>query len=103
VRAEVQPDVVALWGGPGFHIVHYPLRHGALFNIVAVFRRPAQGGSDSAAYRAELGHAYRDAHPTMKALLAMLDLSRRQAGGDRAPIRHWHKGPVVLLAHSPHP
>jgi hypothetical protein len=33
--------IVALWGGPGFHIVHYPLRHGTLFNIVAVFRRSA--------------------------------------------------------------
>ncbi|HEY8579639.1 MAG TPA: FAD-dependent oxidoreductase, partial [Beijerinckiaceae bacterium] len=26
---------VALWGGPGFHIVHYPLRAYTLFNIVA--------------------------------------------------------------------
>ena len=39
VTADVQRDIVALWGGPGFHIVHYPLRHGTLFNIVAVFRR----------------------------------------------------------------
>ena len=31
-------DEVVLWGGPGYHIVHYPLRHGAVFNIVAVFR-----------------------------------------------------------------
>src|SRR4030081_313492 len=32
-----------LWGGPGFHIVHYPLRHGTLFNIVAVFRTATFG------------------------------------------------------------
>src|SRR5262249_52107131 len=32
VTADVQRDVVALWAGPGFHIVHYPLRHGTLFN-----------------------------------------------------------------------
>ncbi len=38
VTADVHRDVVVLWGGPGFHIVHYPLRHGTLFNIVAVFR-----------------------------------------------------------------
>ena len=42
VPAEVHRDIVALWAGPGFHIVHYPLRHGTLFNIVAVFRRTAQ-------------------------------------------------------------
>jgi len=104
VGADVQRDVVALWGGPGFHMVHYPLRHGALFNIVAVFRRSATSErGDVATYRAELEQVYRDAHPTMKALLAMLDLSRRQAVGDRDPIRHWHKGRVVLLGDAAHP
>lgn len=104
VTTDVQRDVVALWGGPGFHIVHYPLRHGALFNIVAVFRRSAQSErGDIAAYRAELEHAYRNAHPTMKDLLAMLDLQRRQAVGDRDPIRHWHKGRAVLLGDAAHP
>jgi 3-hydroxybenzoate 6-monooxygenase len=104
VTADVRRDIVALWGGPGFHIVHYPLRHGTLFNIVAVFRRSAhEERGDVAAYRAELGHAYRNAHPTMKALLAMLDLGRRQAVGDRDPIRHWHKGRVALLGDAAHP
>lgn len=104
VTADVQRDIVALWGGPGFHIVHYPLRHGTLFNIVAVFRRSAHSErGDAAAYRAELEHAYHHAHPTMKALLAMLDLGRRQAVGDRDPIRHWHRGRVVLLGDAAHP
>ena len=101
VTAQVQRDIVALWG---FHIVHYPLRHGTLFNIAAVFRRSARSErGDVAAYRAELEGAYRDAHPTMKALLAMLDLGRRQAVGDRDPVRHWHKGRVVLLGDAAHP
>src|SRR5262249_976372 len=57
VTADVQRDIVALWGGPGFRIVHYPLRHGTLFNIVAVFRRSAHSErGDVAAYRAELEH-----------------------------------------------
>ncbi len=104
VTADVARDSVALWGGPGFHIVHYPLRHGTLFNIVAVFRTsPHFERGDVAAYRAELEQAYRNAHPTMKALLAMLDLSRRQAIGDRDPIRRWHKGRVVLLGDAAHP
>jgi 3-hydroxybenzoate 6-monooxygenase len=104
VTADVQRDIVALWGGPGFHIVHYPLRHGTLFNIVAVFRRSAHSErGDVAAYRAELEEAYRNAHPTMKALLAMLDLRRRQAVGDRDPVRHWHKGRAVLLGDAAHP
>jgi 3-hydroxybenzoate 6-monooxygenase len=103
VTAPIQRDIVALWSGPGFHIVHYPLRHGSLLNIVAVFRRSAHSErGDIAAYRAELEHAYRSAHPAMKALLAMLDLGRRQAVGDRDPIRHWHKQRVVLLGDAAH-
>jgi 3-hydroxybenzoate 6-monooxygenase len=103
VTAPIQRDIVALWGGPGFHIVHYPLRQGSLLNIVAVFRRSAHSErGDIAAYRAELEHAYRNAHPAMKALLAMLDLGRRQAVGDRDPIRHWHKQRVVLLGDAAH-
>ena len=104
LTADVPRDIVALWAGPGFHIVHYPLRHGTLFNIVAVFRRSAHfERGDVAAYRAELEHVYRDAHPAMKALLAMLDLGRRQAIGDRDPIRHWHQGRVALLGDAAHP
>ena len=34
LAADVHRHEVVLWGGPGFHIVHYPLRHGTLFNIV---------------------------------------------------------------------
>ncbi len=104
VTADVQRDIVALWGGPGFHIVHYPLRHGELFNVVAVFRRSASAErGDAAAYRAELEQVYHDAHPTLKALLALFDLSRRQAIADRDPIRHWHRGRVVLLGDAAHP
>jgi len=104
VTADVPRDSVALWGGPSGHLVHYPLRHGTLFNIAATFRRSANSErGDVAAYRAEVDHAYRNAHPTMRALLAMLDLGRRQAIGDRDPIRHWHKGRVVLLGDAAHP
>jgi 3-hydroxybenzoate 6-monooxygenase len=104
VTPEIERDIVALWGGPGFHIVHYPLRHGSLLNIVAVFRRSTYSEQgDIRAYRGELEHAYRNAHPTMKGLLAMLDLERRQAVGDRDPIRHWHRGRVVLLGDAAHP
>jgi 3-hydroxybenzoate 6-monooxygenase len=38
VPADVHRNEVVLWSGSGFHIVHYPLRAGTLFNIVAVFK-----------------------------------------------------------------
>jgi len=95
---------VVLWGGPGFHIVHYPLRHGTLFNIVAVFRTPtfAEKG-DARAYIAEVEQNYRDAHPVMKSLLELMDFKQRRPISDRDPIRHWHRGRVVLLGDAAHP
>jgi salicylate hydroxylase len=104
LKADVHRHEVVLWGGPGFHIVHYPLRHGTLFNIVAVFRTETHGArGDVESYRTELQQTYRDAHPAMHALLAMMDLSRRWQVGDRDPVRHWAKGRVVLLGDAAHP
>jgi len=104
VTAEVPRDVVVLWGGPGFHIVHYPLRHGTLFNIVAVFRsdNEAERG-DVEAYRAELMETHKATHPAAKALIDMMDLERRFVIGDRDPIRGWHQGRVGLLGDAAHP
>jgi len=104
VPAGVLRDEVVLWGGPGYHIVHYPLRHGSVFNIVAVFRTStcAEKG-DVQGHREELERTYRDAHPAMKALLGLMDLERRWAISDRDPIRHWHKGRTVLLGDAAHP
>ncbi len=104
VRADVHRNEVVLWSGPGFHIVHYPLRAGKLFNIVAVFRTSSYAEKDDAAgYRAELDHTYRNSHPAMKSLLAMMDLERRWVISDRDPIRHWSKGRVTLLGDAAHP
>jgi len=103
LKADVPRDCVVLWSGPGCHIVHYPLRHGTEFNIVTVFRTAAHAETaDAASYRAELERAYRGLHPAMQALIAMMDLRWRRSIGDRAPVRHWHKGRVILLGDAAH-
>jgi 3-hydroxybenzoate 6-monooxygenase len=103
LKADVPRDCVALWGGPGCHVVHYPLRHGKEFNIVNVFRTPAHAEKlDTAAARAELDHAYRDTHPAVRELVGMMDLRWRRSIGDRDPVRHWHQGRVVLLGDAAH-
>ena len=103
LTAAVPRDCVVLWSGPGLHIVHYPLRHGQEFNIVNVFRTAAHAEKlDAASARAELEHAYRNTHPSMRALIGMMDLRWRRSIGDRDPVRHWHQGRIVLLGDAAH-
>jgi 3-hydroxybenzoate 6-monooxygenase len=103
LKADVPRDCVVLWGGPGYHVVHYPLRHGAEFNLVAVFRTATHAEkADAATYRAELEQTYSSAHPAIRALNAMMDLRWRRSVADRAPARHWHKGRVALLGDAAH-
>ena len=92
-----------LWGGPGLHIVHYPLRHSAVFNIVAVFRTAthAEKGDFAVLSRGARTHLPQRASDHA-ALIGMMDLARRAAVADRDPVRHWHKGRVVLLGDAAH-
>jgi salicylate hydroxylase len=104
VPAGVQRDISALWIGPRFHLVHYPLRRNTLFNIVAVFRTDTYGEKgDSAFNTAEVERTYKTAHPVMKSLLAMMDLSRRWVIADRDPVRRWSAGRVTILGDAAHP
>jgi 2-polyprenyl-6-methoxyphenol hydroxylase-like FAD-dependent oxidoreductase len=104
VPKEVQRDEVILWAGPGFHIVHYPLRRGELFNIVAVFRTSTYlERNDVGGYRREIEESYRTAYPAMKTLLGLMDLERRWTLSDRDPVRHWSKGRVTILGDAAHP
>jgi len=104
VTAAIDRNVSAIWCGPGFHVVHYPLRNGTLLNVVAVIRRDADAQrGDAVSYRAELERVHRDSHPVLKDLLAMFDLDRRQAIGDRDPVRRWHRGRVAILGDAAHP
>jgi salicylate hydroxylase len=104
VPSGAHPEHMVMWSGPGFHMITYPLRRHTLFNVVAVFRTStyAERG-DTTGYRAELDRTYANSHPTMKALLAMMDLERRWPISDRDPIRHWSKGRVTLLGDAAHP
>ncbi len=100
----VQRDVSALWIGPRYHMVHYPLRNNTLFNIVAVFRTDTFGDKGDSAFNAsEVAHTYATAHPVMKSLLERMDLTRRWVIADRDPVRKWSEGNVTMLGDAAHP
>ncbi len=97
-------DDVVLWAGPGYHVVHYPLRNRSIFNIVAVFKDPAPGHGDlRVTHEEDVRHVYAQAHPALKKLLSMMNLERRWVLADRDPTRHWARGRVALLGDAVHP
>jgi 2-polyprenyl-6-methoxyphenol hydroxylase-like FAD-dependent oxidoreductase len=103
------PDVVPrqnvyLWSGPGFHLVHYPLRHGTEFNMVAVYRTDTFADRlDERQHRAEVARTFAGTHPAMQAMLAMMNLERRWPLADRDPIRQWRRGRVTMVGDAAHP
>ena len=93
---------VVLWAGEGYHLVHYPLRRGELFNIVASFGTATRAlqGDDC---QGEIRKYVQNAHPIVRSLFDLMDLQRSWIISDRDPIRHWSKGRVTLLGDAAHP
>ena len=96
-RAEVpddlwRPDVV-LWAGPRTHFVHYPLRRGELYNLVAVFHSDRYvEGWNAEANPDELWAHFKGQRPEVLRLLERIETWRMWVLCDREPIREWTKG-----------
>ena len=70
VPAHLWSDDVLLWGGEKKHLVHYPLRRGELFNLVAVFHsNKYDEGWNTFGDTAELNERFAQACPQVKELL----------------------------------
>lgn len=91
--------------GPGRHLVRYPLRGGALINIVAVEERDAWAPEDWALTDdpRNLRAAFTDFCPEIKTLLADVEVANLW-GLCRHPVAQvWYNGPLVLLGDAAHP
>jgi len=104
VPEHLRSNTMTLWAGAKNHLVHYPLRGGELFNLVAVFHSDRYvEGWDAEADTEELHLRFRDAVPEVKTLLAKIDTWRMWVLCDRDPIKDWSKGRVTLLGDAAHP
>ena len=106
VEPEFRSDEVQLWLGPSAHLVHYPVKAGALINIVAIVNdRWAQPGWSAAGERDELLARYSPWHwaEPARALLALPERWLKWALCDLPPLRRWGEGPVTLLGDAAHP
>jgi 2-polyprenyl-6-methoxyphenol hydroxylase-like FAD-dependent oxidoreductase len=98
-----RPDIV-LWAGPRTHFVHYPLRRGDLYNLVAVFHSDRYvEGWNAEASTGELWEYFKNQRPEVLRMLERIETWRMWVLCDREPIREWSKGNVTLLGDAAHP
>jgi 3-hydroxybenzoate 6-monooxygenase len=109
LRREQVPDdlwrpEVMLWAGPKTHFVHYPLRRGTLYNLVAVFHsdRYVEGWNTEGSTE-ELWKRFKGQRPEVLRLLERIETWRMWVLCDREPVKNWSKGRVTLLGDAAHP
>ena len=98
-----RPDVV-LWAGPRTHFVHYPLRRGELYNLVAVFHSDRyEEGWDAEGSKELLWKHFDGQVPEVMRMLELINTWRMWVLCDREPVKNWTKGNVTLLGDAAHP
>jgi len=97
------PDVV-LWAGPRTHFVHYPLRRGELYNLVAVFHSDHyEEGWNAEGSKDLLWSHFKLQVPQVLRLLERIETWRMWVLCDREPVKNWSQGNVTLLGDAAHP
>jgi 2-polyprenyl-6-methoxyphenol hydroxylase-like FAD-dependent oxidoreductase len=106
VIADQRAPAIDLWLGENAHLVHYPIRGGALINIVAIIRDEwREPGWSAPGARADILARYPAAawSPAARAVLAAPPHWAKWALYDRPPLAHWGQGAVTLLGDAAHP
>ncbi len=104
VPAHLWSDDVLLWGGDKTHLVHYPLRRGELFNLVAVFHSSRyEEGWNTFGDTAELTARFSDACPQVRELLGKIETWKMWVLCDREPVKNWTDRRVTLIGDAAHP
>lgn len=101
---QISETDVVLYVGPQFHFVQYPLRHGEMWNQVAVFESPkALAGEDDWGTPDELEPAFERACEPVQQGLPLMWRDKWWNMYDRDPILNWVHGRIALLGDSAHP
>jgi 3-hydroxybenzoate 6-monooxygenase len=104
VPEHLWSDDVLLWGGEKTHLVHYPLRRGELFNLVAVFHSNRYDeGWNTFGDTAELNERFSQAVPQVRELLGKIETWKMWVLCDREPVKNWSDRRATLLGDAAHP
>jgi salicylate hydroxylase len=93
------------WIGPDGHVICYPIRGGALYNIFAghVSDDWVDESWAVASSVDELLAGYRGWNPALLEMLSHVSDCYKWGIRDRDPLPHWTKGAVTLLGDAAHP
>ena len=98
-----RPDVV-LWAGPRTHFVHYPLRRGELYNLVAVFHSDHyEEGWNAEGSKDVMWQHFKMQVPQVLRMLERIETWRMWVLCDREPVKNWTSGRITLLGDAAHP
>ena len=101
---DIAESDVVVYVGPQCHFVQYPLRHGEMFNQVAVFESPkAIAGATDWGTPDELDGAFAGTCEQIQKGLPHMWRDRWWRMFDRNPISDWVLGRVVLSGDAAHP
>jgi salicylate hydroxylase len=103
---EFRQPLIHLWLGRDAHVVHYPVKAGALINVVVIIEDSWHApGWSAPANRNDLLPRLSPQHWAAP-LLGLLDVPEswlRWALFDRRPLRNWSQGPAALIGDAAHP
>jgi salicylate hydroxylase len=99
------PGALQFWMGPGAHLLHYPIADGSVINFLAVVEGPRQWTAPAWMAGAEPDahlEAFAGWHPAVSEMVGAVPQSPRWGLFALPPLRHWSRGPVVLLGDAAH-
>jgi len=101
---EFRAPLTCLWLGRDAHLVHYPVKRGAMVNIVAIVRDDwHEPGWSAPGKQGELAKRFADFAPAARALVAMPERWQKWALFDRPPSLPRIDGPMTLIGDAAHP
>jgi len=104
VPKELQWDAVALWAGPKWHFVHYPIAGGKFMNLAATRdnQAPKAVAGESISHSTVITE-FEGMDDVAKNLLQLGEGWKKWVMCDRDPVDNWTDGRVALLGDAAHP
>lgn len=105
IAAHLQNPVGTNWVGPGAHVITYPVRAGALMNVVGIIEREGWQSESwtEAGTHTELLADFGHWHADVGALMSEIEQPFKWALLGRAPQTGWAQGNLCLIGDAAHP